>query len=549
MLIRKRISIVAALMFAALAVSCSDSNNEPTKHESEEPNDESRLDIVAAIDSYTQGIKKSTFEKGDRLGVFIYENNTSKILKPNAEYGNTGFYAHKFLPLSKKDRPDLARGTKVGIAAYYPYSPDATADGKININIRNQADGRDYDLMTGIAVGKSGSEAVQVNFVHRLSIISVRVTGVSESDKSLKATITGAQAEGQFDLLKESFESKAGDIEVLAQKASTQKQITAYIIPSDKNQEIRIKMQINGIDKVIKIESQRFEEGKKYEFNFNISNDGNPIPSDYSNCLEMPVVPTNANYTLINHYEPYTKGGSPISGATVYENKNIRNYSYLYDKNKHIACWVAYPLHGYYLGSVRRPKPDPWHYDMTLGEKWQDNVSRGYRSNGMRCDRGHQIPSADRTKDEVYNYTTFIYANCTAQSSDLNEIVWQELEMRVRGFQGSLKGIGLDTLYVVTGAGTNVYPGMEKVNRPTVRDANGKTVTVPYYYYKALAIRKADGGYETMAFILPNKPGIPRNAYNDYRISVKKLEECTGFKFFPNIPEGYKNSDRISGWK
>ena len=62
-------------------------------------------------------------------------------------------------------------------------------------------------------------------------------------------------------------------------------------------------------------------------------------------------------------------------------------------KTLHVAHWVAYPLHSVYRGSIDRT--DDFQYDPKVDYPWQPNLAAGsYRGS---YDRGHQLPSADRT--------------------------------------------------------------------------------------------------------------------------------------------------------
>lgn len=58
---------------------------------------------------------------------------------------------------------------------------------------------------------------------------------------------------------------------------------------------------------------------------------------------------------------------------------------------------------------------------------------------------------------------------------------------------------------------------------------------IPKYYFKALA-RKVNGQFQTIAYKLDNRDYDDRN-YNQGIMSVKELEEMTGFTFFPDRPE------------
>ena len=109
----------------------------------------------------------------------------------------------------------------------------------------------------------------------------------------------------------------------------------------------------------------------------------------------------------------------------------------------------------------------------------------------------------------------------------MNQAIWADLENAVRGWSSAT-----DTLYVVTGAMPTT--ATDKTIKYT-QDYNGKNMAVPKYYFKALA-RQVNGQYQTVAYKLDNISYSHRN-YNEGILSVKELEEMTGFTFFPDKPE------------
>lgn len=496
------------------------------------------IKFIVNFDEGSQSFRSYKLRGKESIGVFVKEQS-GKMLLNNAQFTNNKD-EHKLFTTNRPNDILLTNEHKdLTIAAYYPYSDNTPQDGILDIDLTNQSDGKSRELLTATT---SSADGYRLLFKHRLTALDFIVDGVSPEDK-ISATIKGAQARGYFDLLDNQFKDieSSTPIEAGIYKPKNVVHIAANIIPNHKKTELNLLIRIDGKTRTCKIPSQSFEEGKKYTLTLKLK--GDHFIVDQISYLEIPVVPTASNYKLIRHYEPLEDTNDSK------ENPNVRNYTYLYDTKHKIALWVAYPLHQYYLGDFsRKTRKDPWHYDYTLGEHFQNNVSRGYRSSDTKCDRGHQLPSADRTRNEAYNRTTFTSANCTAQFAYFNRGVWEGLERKVRSYQSTLSGVGLDTLYVVTGAGLGQYPGMPQVEQPVVKDANGHQVTVPTYYYKALAIRTKGGGFETMAFILPNDPNIKKKDYNKYRISVSQLEKYTGFRFFPGIPQNAKNSTTMKGW-
>lgn len=226
--------------------------------------------------------------------------------------------------------------------------------------------------------------------------------------------------------------------------------------------------------------------------------------------MEMPVVKEGSNLRFVTH--DMQLGSS-----------RVRNYSFLLDTDAYIALWVAYPLNKALIGSGSRS--DTWGLDPKVPRDCQSVIFTAYKGGFQR---GHQLPSADRYTD---NASTFYGTNMTPQRGVLNENAWASLEGMVRNWSYQF-----DTLYVVTGADING-------SRETALDNDGKSVTVPVGYFKALlgyrksatiGITGTTGGYTGIAFYFEHRyyedSQIMKNA-----MTIDELEARLGYDFFPNL--------------
>ncbi len=230
----------------------------------------------------------------------------------------------------------------------------------------------------------------------------------------------------------------------------------------------------------------------------------------------------------------------------------VRNYTMLFDKEKHAALWVAYPLHECYRGSSGRT--EAWAADPLIDAMYQAKLwGEGY------CyyegySRGHQIPSADRTASDELNNQTFYASNMTPQNGDFNGGIWGSLEGKIRDNMCS------DTLYVVTGCyfgnGYNVtFDGSQYGKGST----DSKECPVPTHYFKViLRTRSGNTGkpvgecdaseLKCIGFWLEHRSDYPETFNTDYCKSVEYIEQQTGFTFFPSAPEGIKKQCNSSEW-
>lgn len=206
------------------------------------------------------------------------------------------------------------------------------------------------------------------------------------------------------------------------------------------------------------------------------------------------------------------------------DGKSVRSWSFYYDPEALLSHWVAYPLNKDLIGHGSRT--DAWDYDPLVPVEQQPALFKSYSGDWQR---GHQLPSADRL-DYDANVKTFYFTNMTPQNGGLNEGVWADLEQRVREWSAEF-----DTLYVVTGCSVE---GSTEV----AKDNDGKEVTVPVGYYKALlgysksesvGMTGENGGYTGCAFWFDNKPYS--GSYMDNAMTISELEERTGVDFFVNL--------------
>lgn len=251
------------------------------------------------------------------------------------------------------------------------------------------------------------------------------------------------------------------------------------------------------------------------------------------NWLELPATNTEGLF-FIHHPMP--------------ENSSLRNYSYYFDPSSRVAVWVAYPLNNGLKGNGSRPNPEPWGLDSLKIPRANEAVLvlHGYSKSNI-YDRGHQIPSADRYKYGA-NAETYFGVNMTPQRHDFNGGIWGTLEEKVRKWAGKC-----DTLYVVTGA--DIRGASEKV-----QDNEGKDVTVPTGYFKALLAYKKGGNFGSgtgeyigIGFYFEHRNYENKQAViKEQSMSLDALETQLGLDFFVNLPSSTQSAieaqDPVSWW-
>lgn len=479
----------------------------------------------------------TSWEANDVIGVFMLANSDKNVLAKNIPYVTSkgdGYFVSQNSPIYY---PDGA----VDFIAYYPYNENINEYTNYTIDLSNQSKQNAIDLMTAVNLTNRKLESPQGNlqFKHLLAKLVLNLKSTSGSSlKGIKASVSGLQVKGTANLSNGTITPSGETATFSLHINEDATQAEAILLPQNLNENLKIKLELNGQSKEIETEiSGSIEQGYKYIYNVNVNYQGGEITTDpeakYTKWFETPVITESqlnqSNIKYVTHYTGITYDEAPLNGI------EIRNYSMLYDTNLKIAYWVSYPLCGWYLeGNIGYTRD--WAYDPQIAENLQANLKNGISN----YSRGHQIPSGDRQRKGCkMNNQTFYYTNMTPQlQNGLNGAIWAQLEGAVRGWSS-----GIDTLYVVTGAMPTTATDKQI---QYAQDNNGKNIAIPKYYFKALA-RQVGGNYQTIAFKLDHK-AYSDTQYMKYAISVSELENITGFTFFPSLPSEVKKTLNTSQW-
>ncbi len=196
----------------------------------------------------------------------------------------------------------------------------------------------------------------------------------------------------------------------------------------------------------------------------------------------------------------------------------IPQYALSYNAEQGTANWVSWQLNKSWLGEVERQ--DNFRPDDSLPEGWNKVSPNDYSNSGY--DRGHLIPSADRTKTIEDNSATFLMTNIIPQTPDNNRGPWAELEKYSR----QLVDEGQE-LYIIAG-------GVGKKRAI----AKGKVIPPSQVWKIIVALDRPGTGLQginpqtrVIAVSIPNNQGIKAKKWQSYRVSVDSLEQATGYDF------------------
>lgn len=211
-------------------------------------------------------------------------------------------------------------------------------------------------------------------------------------------------------------------------------------------------------------------------------------------------------------------------------------YALSYNNSQGIPNWVSWQLNQSWLGNVERS--NDFRPDIALPSGWYQVRPTDYIGSGY--DRGHLIPSGDRTRTPDDNSATFLMTNIIPQAPQNNREVWRELEEYSR----KLVNQGKELYIIAGGVGSKAT-------------LQGK-ITVPQQTWKVIAVLDRPGqgvrgitsNTRLIAVMIPNSEQVAGMDWRDYQVSVDVVEAATGYNFLSNVPNSIQNEieSRLDNW-
>lgn len=240
---------------------------------------------------------------------------------------------------------------------------------------------------------------------------------------------------------------------------------------------------------------------------------------------------------------PGTTVGTDQFVKTVSSN-GARNYTHMYDTDKMVSLWTAYPLNSSHMGSLDRPSS--WSYHPDIDQSKQPNL-KSHSYSGDVYSRGHMIPNGSRNGIAEMQKQTFYVTNSVPQRQNkFNGTIWNALENAI---QGIAKG---EEVYVVTGVAFNKVGESKTIEYITPSDDTSQKCAIPNYFYKVVLKVNKSGSTVTSAstigfwFVHQDYTG---SDYTFYAVSVDQIEEWTGMDFFVNLPDSVEaTAETNSNW-
>lgn len=277
-----------------------------------------------------------------------------------------------------------------------------------------------------------------------------------------------------------------------------------------------------------------------------LSSSGGNAGLQWLGCYEVPAInlanttscsgsgdETNVLYTPATWYNYFTTNSKQraVTHSYVYGGKKYRNYTVLYDGNRHCPLWVAQVMHADAYPNNQVGRNENWSYDPGIPDSWQQTGLKNASSVGYS--RGHFCASSDRQTCVDANRETFYYSNQAPQWQEKfngSGGAWYNLEQAIP------EPTGRDTLYVVQGV---LFEG----DIQTLPSNDNKEVSIPSHFYKLLMKCSFDASgamtaAKGVAYLFTNEEHA--GGYSSFATTIRSIEERTGMDFFVNIPAEFQ---------
>jgi DNA/RNA endonuclease G (NUC1) len=208
-------------------------------------------------------------------------------------------------------------------------------------------------------------------------------------------------------------------------------------------------------------------------------------------------------------------------------------YTISYNPQRGGPNWVSWDLSATHLGS--RNRCNCYSADtalVRLGYGQYMYTTLDYTGGGY--DRGHMEPSADQTATDGENARTFFLTNFLPQKHGLNAGPWEDLENELRdsvraGREAYIIAGGIFT----GGVGLGTLKGEGRIAIP---DSTWKIV-VMMPEGEGLANVTSASDVNVFAVNMPNVDNPGSNDWRNYRTTVAKIQQSTGYDFLSSLPE------------
>lgn len=240
-------------------------------------------------------------------------------------------------------------------------------------------------------------------------------------------------------------------------------------------------------------------------------------------CEALPLAPPSLAALTYVSTSPHLALGNPSHAGKTYANDFLierEQYALAYSRDRSSLIWASWRVNRSWLGQTDRQ--DDFRPDGNLPKAFAPVLPTAYRGSGY--DRGHMVPSGDRTRSPADNSATFLMSNIFPQAADNNRGPWRELEEYAREQVQAGK-----SLYVIGG----VYGDQGKVGEVTVPGRIWKVIVV--LDSPTADVSSITNQTEVIAVDMPNRDRVDAS-WQTYQTSVDRIEIATGYDLLSSLP-------------
>jgi DNA/RNA endonuclease G (NUC1) len=212
------------------------------------------------------------------------------------------------------------------------------------------------------------------------------------------------------------------------------------------------------------------------------------------------------------------------------------DYIIYYDDDLLVPLWVGYRLKGADT-TIQRKRTECFRVDPRLS-----SIAAATCHDYLApFDCGHLAPNADFKQSEAAMVNTYIMSNMAPQYGNFNQRIWSWLEDYVRKW-AQAEG----SIYVITGSVFD-RDGNSRRDADEAALRLNQRVAIPTHFYKIIVRKRASGGLNAIAILLPNDDEKrDRKDAEEYLkrhlASIRRLEQLTGLDFFPKLSDTAQNT-------
>ena len=253
----------------------------------------------------------------------------------------------------------------------------------------------------------------------------------------------------------------------------------------------------------------------------NLDGDGNGRA-----CETLPPTTPELDWETYFSNSPHMALGNPSHAGQ----ENIDNY--LIDREQYVLAysqrrgslrWASWVLSRDWIGQTDRQ--NNFRPDGILPKGAYQVTPRDYTNSGY--DRGHMVPSADRTASKRDNSATFLMTNIFPQTAENNRGPWKELESYCRDLIYQQN----KTLYVIGG----VYGQKQPIAKDRIVPPS-RTWKVIVIFDGQPTVDHVTSRTDIIAVDIPNRNRLDER-WQTYQTSIDRIELATGYDLLSDVPQ------------